>query len=376
MRSLQILTLVILAATAFQLGTPCVAEAKDKTMNIEKSYFDTMPTGEKINAYTLSNANGVSVKLITLGATIVQVKALDSTGKIDDVVLGADNVTPYLSDYQGSIVGRYANRIAEGKFSLGDKTYTLAKNDGNNHLHGGLSGFNKKIWKAKKVKGSDFVGVEFTTTSADMEEGYPGNMKIKVTYTLNQANELKIAYAATTDKTTVVNLTNHVYFNLAGGGTILDHIVTLYADFYTPVDEGLIPTGEILSVKGTPFDFTTPQPIGHGFDKLNNVPKGIDHNIVLRGVAGEMHPVATVVEPKTGRKMEVYTTQPGVQFYTGNFLNGAFKGRDGAYQQHTGFCLETQHFPDSPNHHHFLTTTLKPGQKYNEATIYKFTVVK
>ena len=275
------------------------------------------------------------------------------------------------------VVGRYANRIAKGKFILDDETYTLATNNGENHLHGGISGFNQKIWKAKKIKGKDYVGVEFTTRSADMEEGYPGAMKIKTVYTLNDDNELKITYYAVTDEDTVVNLTNHVYFNLAGEGTILDHIVTLNADFYTPVNDGLIPTGEILSVKGTPFDFTTPKPIKHGFDKLNNDPKGIDHNIVLRASGDEeLHKVAKVLEPKSGRVLECYTTQPGVQFYTGNFLNGAFVGREGAYQQYAGFCLETQHYPDSPNQPHFPTTVLKPGEEYKEVTIYKFTVDK
>jgi len=217
--------------------------------------------------------------------------------------------------------------------------------------------------------------VKFTTSSADMEEGYPGKMAIEVVYTLDKENNLKIEYFAKTDKTTVVNLTNHVYFNLAGTGTILDHIVTLNADFYTPVDEGLIPTGEILSVKGTPFDFTKPNRIDHGFDQLDNSPKGIDHNIVLRHcTTSPLHAVATVLDTKSGRIMEVYTTQPGVQFYTGNFLNGAFVGREGPYQQYAGFCLETQHFPDSPNQPHFPSTILNPGEKYNEVTIYKFTV--
>jgi aldose 1-epimerase len=374
MRSVKILTSIVLAAAVFHLGDSD-AMAKDKPMKIEKSYFDTTPQGTKIDAYTLCNGQGVTVKLVTWGATIVQITAPDRNGKIGNVALGSDKIAPYQKDYQGSIVGRYANRIAKGKFSIGDNEYTLAKNNGENHLHGGLVGFNQKIWKAKTIKRKDFVGVEFTTTSADMEEGYPGNMTIKVVYTLDKENNLKIEYFAKTDKTTVVNLTNHVYFNLAGTGTILDHIVTLNADFYTPVDEGLIPTGEILSVKGTPFDFTKPNRIGHGFDKLNNDPKGIDHNIVLKQCASsDMHQVATVLEPKSGRVMEVYTTQPGVQFYTGNFLNGAFVGREGAYQQYAGFCLETQHYPDSPNQPHFPSTVLKPGEKYNEVTIYKFTV--
>lgn len=374
MRSVKILTSIVLAAAVFHLGGSD-AMAKDKPMKIEKSYFDTTPQGDKTDAYTLCNGQGVTVKLVTWGATIVQITAPDRDGKISNVALGSDKIAPYQGDYQGSIVGRYANRIAKGKFSIGDNEYTLAKNNGENHLHGGLVGFNQKIWKAKTLKNKNFVGVEFSTTSADMEEGYPGNMTIKVVYTLDKENNLKIEYFAKTDKTTVVNLTNHVYFNLAGTGNILDHIVTLNADFYTPVDEGLIPTGEILSVKGTPFDFTKPNRIGHGFDKLDNAPKGIDHNIVLKQcTCSDMHQVATVLEPKSGRVMEVYTTQPGVQFYTGNFLNGAFVGREGPYQQYAGFCLETQHYPDSPNQPHFPSTVLKPGEKYNEVTIYKFTV--
>ena len=374
MRSINILSSLLVAAAVFQMGTNY---ANAKNMKIEKSFFDNTDSGEKIEAYTLDNGEGVTVKLITWGATIVQVTAPDRNGKIGNVVLGADKVAPYKGDYLGSVVGRYANRIAKGKFILDDETYTLATNNGENHLHGGISGFNQKIWKAKKIKGKDYVGVEFTTRSADMEEGYPGAMKIKTVYTLNDDNELKITYYAVTDEDTVVNLTNHVYFNLAGEGTILDHIVTLNADFYTPVNDGLIPTGEILSVKGTPFDFTTPKPIKHGFDKLNNDPKGIDHNIVLRASGDEeLHKVAKVLEPKSGRVLECYTTQPGVQFYTGNFLNGAFVGREGAYQQYAGFCLETQHYPDSPNQPHFHTTVLKPGEEYKEVTIYKFTVDK
>ena len=373
MRSVKILTSIILAAAVFHLGYTD-ANAKAKTMNVEKSYFDTTPSGEVIDAYTLDNGNGVTVKLITWGATIVQVKAPDRDGNIGNVVLGADKVKPYMGDYLGSVVGRYANRIAKGKFTLDYTEYTLATNNGENHLHGGLQGFNSKIWKAKKIKGKGYVGVVFSTTSADMEEGYPGNMTLKVTYTLDEDNNLKLDYFAKTDKATVVNLTNHAYFNLAGEGTILDHIVTLNADFYTPVDDGLIPTGEILSVKGTPFDFTQPNRIGFGFDKLNNNPKGIDHNIVLRSAKEKMHPVATVLEKKTGRVMNVFTTQPGVQFYTGNFLNGAFVGREGPYNQYAGFCLETQHYPDSPNQAHFPSVILRPGETYNEVTIYQFTV--
>ena len=374
MRSVKILTSIVLATAFFHLGSS-EAMAENKPMKIEKSYFDTTPQGDKIDAYTLDNGQGVTVKLITFGATIVQITAPDRNGKIGDVALGSDKLAPYLSDYQGAIVGRYANRIANGKFSIGEQEYTLAQNNGKNHLHGGIVGFNQKIWKAKTVKGKDYVGVKFTTSSADMEEGYPGKMAIEVVYTLDKENNLKIEYFAKTDKTTVVNLTNHVYFNLAGTGTILDHIVTLNADFYTPVDEGLIPTGEILSVKGTPFDFTKPNRIDHGFDQLDNSPKGIDHNIVLRHcTTSPLHAVATVLDTKSGRIMEVYTTQPGVQFYTGNFLNGAFVGREGPYQQYAGFCLETQHFPDSPNQPHFPSTILTPGEKYNEVTIYKFTV--
>ncbi len=347
-------------------------------MNIEKSYFDTTPVEKTdIYAYTLSNDNGVSVKLITLGATIVQIQAPDRNNTIGNVVLGADKVAPYLSDYLGSVVGRYANRIARGKFSVDGQEYTLATNNGENALHGGLYGFNSKVWKAKTIQGKGYVGVTFTAESADMEEGYPGNMKISVTYTLNEDNELKLDYHATTDKTTVVNLTNHVYFNLAGEGTILDHIMTLNADFYTPVDEGLIPTGEILNVKDTPFDFTKPQAIGYRFNDIKSSPVGIDHNIVLRaGNPGEMHKVAYVYDPKSGRALDVYTTQPGVQFYTGNFLDGSFKGRERDYTQHTGFCLETQHFPDSPNQPHFPSTILKKGEDYHETTIYKFMIEK
>jgi len=378
MKTLTKISAVLAAAALLQFAGDC--SAKTAKMNIEKSIFGVTPTGESVEAYTLSNNNGMTVKLITLGATIVRVQVPDAKGQIGDVVLGADKVEPYLGDYLGSVVGRYGNRIAKGKFTLDGETYTLATNNGENHLHGGIKGFNSKIWKAKATKTKETASVTFSCLSPDGDEGYPGNLDMKVTYTLNEDNELSITYAATTDKPTVVNLTNHAYFNLAGAGqgTILDHIVTLNSDFYTPVDDTLIPTGEILSVKGTPFDFTEPRPIKHGFDKLNNVPKGIDHNIVLRNISTPcgMHLVAKVKDAQSGRTMEVRSTQPGVQFYTGNFLDGSFVGREGAYQQYAGFCLETQHYPDSPNNAHFPTTALRPGQKYLEKTTFKFSVEK
>ncbi len=345
---------------------------------ITKQAFGKTPDGEAAEIYTLTNANGVEAKITTYGGIVTSLKVPDRNGKLADVVLGYDDLEGYVGNtaFFGAIVGRYGNRIAKGKFSLNGHDYTLAKNDGENHLHGGVKGFNKRIWKAKEVKGKDGVGLSLSYLSKDGEEGYPGNLSVTVVYTLTNKNELRIDYTATTDKATVVNLTHHSYFNLAGGGTILNHELMINADRFTPVDSGLIPTGELRAVKGTPLDFTKPMVIGERIDQDYEqmvLGKGYDHNWVLNKKDSEMSLAARVYEPETGRVMEVYTTEPGMQFYTGNFLDGSITGKGGqVYNRRTGFCLETQHYPDSPNHPSFPTTTLKPGQKYKTTTIYKF----
>jgi aldose 1-epimerase len=302
----------------------------------------------------------------------------DRNGRLGDVVLGYENLEGYLtnSSYFGALIGRYGNRIAKGSFQLGGTPYQLAQNNGDNHLHGGVVGFDKVIWKAKELWGEDEVGLQLTYLSHDGEEGYPGNLSVTVVYTLTNNNELKIDYSATTDKKTIANLTNHSYFNLAGNGDILGHELMLKADRFTPVDKGLIPTGELSSVEGTPMDFTTPTAIGARINQNDEqliYGLGYDHNWVLNNSGGKLALAAKIFEPTSGRVMKVYTTQPGIQFYSGNFLDGSITGKNGEiYYKHFGFCLETQHFPDSPNHSNFPSTSLNPGQRYKQTTIYKF----
>jgi len=313
-------------------------------------------------------------KITNYGTIITELHAPDRQGKNQDVVLGFDHLEPYLTKhpYFGATVGRVANRIAKGRFELDGKTHTLAINDGPNHLHGGLKGFDKMRWKAEPQAGA---AVKFTYTSPDGEEGYPGALAVSVTMTLTEANELRIDYLATADQPTPVNLTNHSYFNLAGSGDVLGHELWIAADHYTPVDETRIPTGEIKSVKGTPMDFTSPQPIGSRFVQLHVKPVGYDNNFVLNSGGKGLALAARVREPKSGRVLETYTTQPGVQLYTSNFLDGSLTGKQGfAYRQHCAFCLETQHFADSVNHPNFPSVILRPGQTYSHATVYKFTV--
>lgn len=355
-----------------------LAEAKSK---MQKQTFGKTEDGQQVDLYTLTNKNGVEVAITNYGGTVVSWKVPDRNGHIADVVLGYDNVKDYENGkaYFGATVGRYANRIAHGKFTLNGATYTLAKNDGENHLHGGIKGFSKRVWTAKDVSGSNGQALELTYLSKDGEEGYPGNLSVTVIFTLTEKNELKIDYSATTDKDTVLNLTNHSYFNLAGQGSgdILSHELTLNADRFTPVDATLIPTGELRKVKGTPFDFTQPTAIGARInqdDEQLKLGKGYDHNWVLnKPKIGVLTLAAELYEPKSGRLLEVRTTQPGVQFYTGNFLDGTAHGKDGkVYNYRTGMCLETQHFPDSPNHPDFPSTVLKPGQRFHSTTIFKF----
>jgi aldose 1-epimerase len=316
----------------------------------------------------------MEIKITNYGGIITHIYVPDRNGNFDDVVLGHDTLEGYLnrSRYFGALIGRYANRIARGCFTLNGVRYSLATNNGANHLHGGLKGFDKVVWEA--VEFDD--GVRLNYLSQDGEENYPGNLRATVTYSLTEENELRIEYFATTDKDTVVNLTNHSYFNLAGGETILDHELTINADAFTPIDETLIPTGEIRNVKDTPMDFSSMTSIGARINseyEQIRIAGGYDHNFVLRGNVGELNTAATLHDPKSGRVMEVSTTQPGMQFYSGNFLDGSLVGKGGrAYVKHSGCCLETQHFPDSPNKPSFPTTTLKPGQTYKTTTVYKF----
>ncbi|WP_185816901.1 aldose epimerase family protein [Hymenobacter metallilatus] len=340
--------------------------------------FGKTQDGTEVQLYTLSNAHGLKVSITNYGGTITSLLVPDKAGKPGEVVLGFNSVSGYQSPeflksgpYFGALIGRYGNRIARGKFTLDGKEYTLAKNNGENTLHGGKKGFDKVVWQAEPGTSAEGQTLKLTYLSKDGEEGYPGNLRVTVVYTLTADDALKIDYSATTDKATPVNLTNHAYFNLSGGKDVLGHEVTIAADRYNVVDAGLIPTGELRPVKGTPFDFTTPHTIG---ERIAQVPGGYDHNWLLNQTTG-LHPAATVYEPTTGRTMEVTTTEPGLQFYTGNFLDGTLKGANNqTYGKHAGFCMETQHFPDSPNQPTFPSTILKPGQTLQSSTVYKFGV--
>lgn len=351
---------------------------------IKKEAFGATRDGKSVEIYTMTNAHGIQVRAMTYGGIITSLRVPDRKGQFDDIVLGYDTLDGYLqkTPYFGAIIGRYGNRIAKGRFRLDGVEYKLATNDGPNSLHGGIKGFDKVVWHAEPIENKDAVGVICTYTSPNGEEGYPGILKAKVTYTLNNQDELILDYDATTDKATPVNLTNHTYFNLAGDGKrdILDHEVMLNADHFTPVDKTLIPTGQIQSVKGTPMDFTKSMTIGARINQPHEqlvLGHGYDHNFVLNHKGEGLVLAARVYEPTTGREMEVLTTQPGVQFYTGNFLDGSITGKQGhVYKQRYGFCLETQHYPDSPNQPSFPSTILRPGQRYNTRTVYKFYVRK
>nr|WP_294905708.1 aldose epimerase family protein [uncultured Lacibacter sp.] len=330
--------------------------------------------GKPVDLYTLTNANGVEVKITTYGGIVTSWITPDKAGNKSSVVLGFDSLSGYLTPppYFGAIIGRYGNRIAKGTFKIDTATYKLATNNGANHLHGGNKGYDKVVWDAQPADST--ASLTLTYLSKDGEEGYPGNLNITVVYTLTDDNELLIDYTAETDKTTVVNLTNHSYFNLTGdvNNTILDHTLQVNADKYTPVDAGLIPTGELKDVKGTPFDFLQPHKIG---ERIAAVEGGYDHNFVLTRKGSDLELVATLSDSVSGRKLEVFTTEPGLQFYSGNFLDGSLKTSDGkAIKHRTGLCLETQHFPDSPNQPAFPSTLLKPGEKYHTVTKYKISV--
>lgn len=330
--------------------------------------------GQPVSLYTLTNKHGMVAKITNYGGIVTELHTPDRNGQMGDVVLGFDNLAQYLKGdpYFGAIVGRFGNRIAKGTFKLDGKTYHLPINNGPNSLHGGTKGFDKRVWKATPHMTANGPALTLAYLSKNGEEGYPGDLHTTVTYTLTNDNALRIEYTATTDKDTPLNLTNHSYFNLAGSGDILDTDMTIAADRYTPVDANMIPTGKIVSVKGTPLDFTTPHKIGERIGQMTET-KGYDHNFVLNSGGGKLAFAARAHDPLTGRVMEVYTTQPGVQFYTGNFLDGTLTGKRGeVYRQHDAFCLETQHFPDSPNHPNFPSSILHPGQTYHQVTVYKF----
>jgi aldose 1-epimerase len=346
---------------------------------VSKAPFGTAD-GQSVDLYTLRNLHGVEAKITNYGGILVSLKVPDRNGKFDDVVLGFNDLDTYLKGhpYFGALIGRYGNRIAKGRFTLNGVEYKLAVNNGENTLHGGIKGFDKVVWTGKEMKTKAGPAVVLTYLSKDGEEGYPGNLNVRVVYTLTNNNELKIEYSARTDKDTVTNLTHHSYFNLAGegNGDILSHRVTINANRFVPTDAGSIPTGELRKVAGTPFDFLTAHAIGERINqdeeqlKLGN---GYDHTWVINGRPGSLRLAATAYEATSGRTMQVWTTEPGMQFYTGNFLDGTLTGKSGKiYQRRFGFCFETQHYPDSPNQPSFPTTTLRKGATYKSTTIYRF----
>jgi aldose 1-epimerase len=348
------------------------------TAGVSRAIYGTMPDGTVVEAFTLTNASGMRLTAITLGGIITELHVPDRTGALGDIVMGFDSLDGYLQDHPffGAIIGRYGNRIGQARFELDGQTYTLAANNGEHHLHGGVKGFDKVVWEAEPSPTGR--GVVFTRRSPDGEEGYPGNLDVTVTYTLTDDNTLVVDYAATTDTATPVNLTQHSYFNLAGRGTIADHALLINAERYTPVDAGLIPTGELASVEGTPFDFRQLTAIGariDGADPQLVFGRGYDHNWVLSRTSDGLQLAARVTEPTSGRTMDVHTTEPGMQFYAGNFLDGTLTGKGGqVYAHRSGFCLETQHYPDSPNKPAFPSTILRPGDHYTSQTVFSFGV--
>ncbi len=344
------------------------------TANLQKTEFGKLPGGSAVHLFTLTNSNGLIAKVTNYGVIITELHVPDRDGKKADVALGFSRLEDYLNrhPYFGATIGRVANRIAQGKFTLAGNTYTLPVNNGPNHLHGGLKGFDKVLWAAEPQQGAS---VKFSYLSPDGDEGYPGNLSVEVLVSLNESNELCLDYKASTDQSTPVNLTNHSYFNLngEGSGTILDHELMISAAFFTPVNTDLIPTGEVKPVRGTALDFTQPKTIGRDFAQLEMNPRGYDYNFVINRAGKGLALAARAYEPTTGRVLETHTTQPGVQFYTGNFLDGSLTGKSGiAYQQHAGFCLETQHYPDSVNHPDFPSTILRPAHPYQQSTVYRF----
>lgn len=358
------------------------ATTPGKVNEISVQQWGTTTDGKPVSLYTFRNAKGAEVKISNYGGIVTQVRVPDRSGKLGDVVLGYDNLADYQKDspYFGCLIGRYGNRIARGKFTLNGQQYTLATNNYPNHLHGGVKGFDKQVWTPKLVATPDGTALELTYVSKDGEEGYPGTLTVKALYTWTADNEIRLEYTATTDKDTVVNLTQHSYFNLAGKGDILGHVVMMPADRYTPVDSTLIPTGQLPSVQGTPFDFRKATAIGARINQDDQQLKygnGYDHNWVFDKKTGDLSLLARVTEPTTGRMLEVLSTEPGLQFYSGNFLDGTLTGKGGwNYKFRNGFCMEPQHFPDSPNQSNFPSVVLKPGQTYKNTIVYRFGLAK
>jgi aldose 1-epimerase len=377
----QWLTLLSVSlGAALLVGCADVSKNPQQKGRIIVKPFGLAPDGSKVNLYTLRNNKGAEVGICNYGGLVIFLKVPDRHGKFADVVLGYDNLPDYIKDtpYFGALIGRYGNRIAKGKFTLDGKEYTLAVNNGPNALHGGIKGFDKVVWEPRFLASPEGPSLELRYVSKDGEEGYPGTLSVTAVYTLTDDNALKLEYTATTDKDTVVNLTHHSYFNLAGKGDILNHQVMLPADKFTPVDKTLIPTGELKPVEGTPFDFRKPTAIGARIGQDDEQLKfggGYDHNWVINKQMGELTLMARVYEPTSGRVMEVWSTEPGLQFYSGNFLDGKNKGKGGwVYKYRNGFCMEPQHYPDSPNQPNFPSVVLKPGQTYRNTIIYKFSV--
>lgn len=368
--------LLLIAVLLVSTAVVALAQA-----TITKTSFGKTPGGEEVDLYLLRNANGMEARITNYGGIVVSLTAPDRNKAYADVVLGYNDLESYLAKndpYMGAIIGRYGNRIAKGRFKLNGVEYKLATNNGENHLHGGIKGFDKVVWTGREMKTNAGPAVGLTYVSKNGEEGYPGNLRVRVVYTLTNKDELKIDYSATTDKATVINLTHHSYFNFngEGNGNILEHQITIKGSRFLPTDSGSIPTGELKSVAGTPFDFLKPTAIGARInqdDEQLKLGNGYDHTWVINGRPGTLRHAATAFEPLNGRIMEVWTTEPGVQFYTGNFLDGSITGKSGKpYPRHSGFCLETQHYPDAPNQPSFPTTTLRPGATYRSTTIYRF----
>lgn len=381
MSAIRRLSLCSLAGAAIAL-TACEPSSPPATSDpVNEAPFGVTTDGQPVTQYTLTNASGMEARVINYGGIITSLRVPDRNGDLADVVLGFDDISGYLGEhpYFGALIGRYGNRIAGGQFTLDGETFQLPINNGPNSLHGGVVGFDRVVWSAEPFQNDQGVGLVLTHTSPDGDQGYPGTLSVQVTYTLTDSNELIFDYHATTDRATPVNLTQHTYFNLAGNGSgpILNHEMMLNASRFTPVDSTLIPTGELRSVQGTPFDFRQPTTLGERIgndDEQLRFGGGYDHNFVLDAAAGDSLTLAArVYEPTTGRVVEVLTTEPGIQLYTGNFLDGTLTGKNGVvYQHRTGFCLETQHFPDSPNHPDFPSTILQPGDEYNSRTVYRF----
>lgn len=385
MKTRQIIEVAATALAALGMLS-CASDSKSNNSMITKSSFGAMPDGTPIELYTLRNSKGAEADIMTYGGIVQKLKMPDRNGNIADIVLGFDNLNGYTSEtylkncaYFGALIGRYGNRIGGAQFTLDGKTYKLAPNNNGNTLHGGIKGFDKVVWKGVKADvGPEGPRLELSYFSKDGEEGFPGNLNVTATYTLTEDNALKIQFKATTDKPTVVNLTHHSYFNLRGqgNGDILSHVVYINADKTTPVDKGLIPTGSLADVTGTPFDFRKPTAIGARIDDPDPILQygpGYDHNWVTSNPLGKFGLQARVTEPTTGRVMEVWSDQPGLQFYAGNFLDGSITGKDGkVYQRRNAFCFEPQHFPDSPNKPQFPSTELRPGETYHNTIVYKF----